>query len=82
MSEPALKGDVISALKAQKGVDVSQLNDGSIEVAAVGQPIRRFPFKATISRTMLAKIERWYGVPIAACFPPIRTKPQTNVSGE
>jgi hypothetical protein len=81
MPEPALLADVIAALKARDDLSVRQLADGSVEVAK-GTDIRRFPFKPYVSRAQLSRLWRWYGVPIAAFFPPHRTKPQTDVSGE
>jgi len=82
MSDGALKPDVIAALKQQKGVSVTDMPDGSIEVAAVGQPIRRFPLGDVVSRGVLWNFERWYGVPIGACYPRTRVKPQTDAAGE
>lgn len=82
MGEPGLREDVIAALRAQPGVDVTVLNDGSVEIAAVGEPIRRFALRPTVPRGLLWRFVRWYKVPIAAFFPPIRTKPQTNAAGE
>lgn len=68
MSDAALKGDVIAALKAAPGVSVEELPDGSIEIAAVGQPNRSYNFKATVSRGLLFRFEGWYNVPIGAFY--------------
>lgn len=82
MSEPALRADVVAALRAKDGVSVVELGDGSIEVGCVGQPIRRFPLKPTIARGLLSDFERWYGVPKSAFYPPTSTQPVTNASGQ
>lgn len=82
MPEPALRADVIAALKAQNGVGVEVLADGSVEVSAVGQPIRRFPFGKVVNRTLVHRLSRWYGAPIATFFPPASFKPKTEASGQ
>lgn len=72
MSDGALWGDVIAALASRDGVNVTELGDGSVEVSKAGDPtsLRTFPRKSVVSRGFLANLERWYGVPTAACFPP------------
>jgi hypothetical protein len=82
MSDGALRADVIAALTQQKGVSVTPMPDGSIEVSAVGQPIRRFPLGPVVSRGVLWNFERWYGVPIGSCYPSTRVKPKSNAAGE
>ena len=82
MSDAALRADVIAALREAKGVSVTELADGSIEVAAVNQPLRRFTFRSTVSRRLLWRFVGWYEVPIAAFFKSYRTLPQTDASGE
>ena len=82
MSDAALRADVLSALRSKDGVAVSELADGSVEIACVGQPIRRFPLKPTVARGLLANFERWYGVPKAAFYPPTSIRPATNAAGE
>src|ERR1043165_6416121 len=68
MLEPAPKGDVVTALSDASGVSVTPLADGSYEGAAVGQPLRRFVFKATVSRKWLWRFATWYNVPIEAFY--------------
>lgn len=82
MSEPALKADVIQALSNATGVEVTALADGTYEVAAVGQPLRRFPFQTTVSRKLLWRLVKWYNVPIEAFFKSYRVHPETNAAGE
>ena len=82
MSEPALKDDVILALKEATGVHVEVLNDGSVEISAVGQPPRRYPFKATVSRRLLWRFVGWYNVPIEAFFKSYRVRPKSDAAGE
>lgn len=82
MSDPALRANVITALKNQSGIVIQELADGSIEVAKVGEPVRRLLFKPTVSRGMLAKLERWYGIPMAAYYPSTATMPESNAAGE
>lgn len=82
MSDAALRKDVIAALRAKDGVTVTELADGSVEIACVGEPPRRFPFKDTVSRGLLDQFERLYGVPKAAFYPPTSTKPVSNASGQ
>ena len=68
MSDAALASDVIAALKAAPGVVVEKLADGTIEIAAVGQPNRSYKFKSTVSRGLLFRFEGWYNVPIGAFY--------------
>lgn len=82
MGEPALRDDVITALTKAPNLAISVMPDGTVEVSSVGEPIRRFPFRATVSRGLLWDLQRWYGVPIAAFFPSTSVKPQTNAAGE
>lgn len=82
MSEPALKQDVIQALSSAAGVSVTPLNDGSYEIAAVGQPIRRFAFKTTVPRRLLWRFVGWYNVPIGAFFKSYRVRPQSDAASE
>ena len=77
MSEPALNMDMVSALRAKSDVTVT---DSSIEVACVGQLVRRFACRTTVSRGLLANLQRWYGVPIAAFYPPTRVKAESSAS--
>jgi hypothetical protein len=71
MSDGALWADVVSALKAKDGLTVTELSDG-IEVSRSGDPssLRTFPSASVVSRGFIAKLERWYGISTAACFPP------------
>jgi hypothetical protein len=82
MSEPALKDDVIEALRAATGVSVTELADGSYEIAAVGQPLRRYPFKSTVSRSLLWRFVGWYKIPIEAFFKSYRVHPKSDAAGE
>lgn len=82
MSEPALKADVVQALSNAAGVEVTALADGSYEVAAVGQPLRRFVFKTTVSRKLLWRFVNWYNVPIEAFFKSYRVMPKSDAAGE
>jgi hypothetical protein len=82
MSDPALKVDVISALRNAPGVSVTELADGSFEIAAVGQPLRSFKFRNTISRGLLWRFVGWYQVPIEAFFKSYRVHPQSDAVGE
>ena len=82
MSEPAIKADVIQALSEATGVSVTPMADGSFEIAAVGQPLRRYSFKATVPRRLLWRFVEWYKVPIEAFFKSYRVKPETNAAGE
>jgi len=82
MGEPALKTDVVRALKARADLTVTEMADGSLEVACVGQPIRRLLFGATVSRKQLRNLERWYKIPRAAFFPSTSTRPQSSAAGE
>jgi hypothetical protein len=82
MADAALREDVIEALKAARGVSVTLLPDGSYEIAAVGQPVRRYAFKATVARRLLWRFVGWYEVPIAAFFKSYRVTPQSDAVGE
>ncbi len=82
MSDAALREDVVAALGEAKGVTVTEMADGSYEIAAVGQMVRRFALKPTVPRRLLWQFERWYSVPIAAFFKSYRTKPETNAASE
>jgi hypothetical protein len=82
MSDGAIRKDVIAALKAQPGVVATELADGSVEVSGTNGNLRRHVFGQTVSRTMLGKLERWYGVPMAAFYPSTSVRPQSNASGE
>lgn len=70
-ADGALREDVIEALESTPGVSVTRLPSGAIEVAKAGQPLRTYPFKATVSRGLLTEFERYYGIPMAAFYPPI-----------
>jgi hypothetical protein len=82
MSEPALRADVITALREANGVSVTELGDGSIEIAAVGQPIRRYKFHPTVARKLWWRFVGWYNVPIEAFFKSYRVMPQSDAAGE
>ena len=82
MSEPALKNDVIEALSKATGVHVEQLNDGTVEISAVGQPLRRYAFKSTVSRRLLWRFVGWYNLPIEAFFKSYRVMPKADAAGE
>jgi hypothetical protein len=68
-ADGALRDDVIAALEAAPGVTVTRLPGGAIEVSKSGQPLKAFPLKATVCRSLLYQFERYYGVPIAAFYP-------------
>lgn len=78
MSDPALKVDVISALRAAPGVSITELADGSYEIAAVDQPLRSFKFKNNVSRNLLWRFVGWYNVPIEAFFKSYRVQPKSD----
>lgn len=84
MSDAALRTDVVQALKdaSASGVVVTEHIDGSVEISKSGQMLRRFPFGTTVARGLLAKFERWYGIPMAAFYPRTSVTPQTNAAGE
>lgn len=82
MSEPAIKADVIQALSNAAGVSVTAMQDGSFEIAAVGQPLRRFSFKSTVPRRLLWRFVGWYNVPIEAFFKSYRVVPQSDAAGQ
>jgi len=82
MPSSALREDVISALREANGVHIEIMNDGSVEVSAVSQPPRRFPFKATVPRRLLWKFVGWYNVPIEAFFKSYRVHPKSNAAGK
>lgn len=69
-SDGALREDVIAALRARPGVSVIQLPNGALEVSTVDS-LRTFPLKATVSRGLLTEFCRYYGVTMAAFYPPL-----------
>lgn len=74
MSDPAIRPDVIAALRAQPGVVVNELAGNNIEVIAVGEPNRVFELGPVVSRGLLWDLQRWYHVPIGAFFPPFQPR--------
>ena len=82
MSDPALKADVIEVLSAATGVSVTAMSDGSYEIAAVNQPVRRYAFKSTVPRRLLWRFVGWYKVPIEAFFKSYRVRPESDAVGE
>lgn len=81
MSDPAIKDDVVNALKGATGVSITMLADGSYEIAGIDQPVRNYVFKSTVSRRLLWRFVHWYKVPIEAFFKSYRIEPKTDVSG-
>lgn len=78
MSDAALREDVIVALESRPGVSVTRLSGGVIQVVSPGQPVRVFPLKPTVCRGLLSDFERWYGVPMAAHYPPHGVKKEKD----
>jgi len=78
-ADGALRDDVIAALERADGITVVRLSISAIEVAKAGQPLRVFPLKPVVSRGLLGEVERYYGIPMAAFYPPaLRSKKQVG----
>jgi hypothetical protein len=69
MSDPALWGDVVAAIRSADGVSLVELPNGDIQVAR-GDEIRVLERQSTVSRNQLKSIRRWCGLNQADFFPP------------
>lgn len=69
-ADGALLHDVIAALEAADGIQVVVVRKGVFEISCEGQPLRTFLLRSNVSRCLLVEFERYYGVRMAAFYPP------------
>ena len=77
MPEPAFRDHVIDAIRAQPGVTVVDLGNGTVQIA-IGTDIRVIHLDPLVPRNFLSTLERWYKVPRAAWYPPSSFQMKSN----